>query len=101
MATCIPVKESVFVGQSLFEIRLDTKRDLTGISIAKIQYIKPDKSVGAWDATIEGTELVYQVQTNDIDQVGPWDFRAYIEDVTGRKGYGVYFRKEVLCNPNT
>ncbi len=99
-SACVPIKDEIFVGQSLFNIRLDTKRDLTGISVAKIQYIKPDKSVGEWDAEIEGTEVVYEVQVDDIDQHGPWDFRSYVRDANDRVGYGSYVRKEVLCNPN-
>lgn len=98
-AVCIPNKEEIFVGQSFFNIRLDTNRDTTGVIDQKIQYMKPDNTLGEWQGTLDGTEVVYEVQPGDIDMEGDWWIRAYI--LSGlREGYGSYVKMFVKCNPN-
>jgi len=77
----------VFKQQGLLTIKLDTGYDLSLATVHKIFYQKPDKTTGEWTATVNGTELVYEVQNTDIDQKGTWKFQSYIE-AGGRKGYG-------------
>jgi len=77
----------VFKGQSLLEIRLDTKYSLSGASNFKILYVKPDGTKGEWTGNVSGTEIVYQVAANDIDMPGNWQVQAYFEK-DGRKAYG-------------
>jgi hypothetical protein len=50
------MNEEYFINQ-IIEIRLDTEIDLTGATLPKILYIKPNNVTGQWTATIQGTEL--------------------------------------------
>jgi hypothetical protein len=71
------------------EIRLDTEIDLKDFDSAKILYEKPSGATGEWAANIDGTEVVYIVKPNDIDEVGLWTLQAQIQAfdsvITGRK----------------
>ncbi len=78
---------NVFNKQSLLIYKLDTGLDLTAASVKKILYKKPDGSKGGWDASVEGTKLVYNFNDTDINVSGEWEFQAYVE-IGGKKGYG-------------
>jgi hypothetical protein len=90
--------DQYFVNQAAFIIRLDTKRDLTGVSVQQIKYRKPISGTkGYWEATINGTVLEYDVQTGDIDETGTWQLETYIE-IDGRPGFGGIVHKEFECH---
>lgn len=79
---------SKFKTQSLITIIAETGyAGLASATVKRILYKKPNGDTGYWIATNSGTTLVYSVQNGDIDQVGEWQFQAYIE-VTSLKGYG-------------
>jgi hypothetical protein len=92
---------SVFVGQSLLQITANTGYEhLDDASITQILYEKPDGTTGAWNATVSGNSLVYDVQSGDIDQRGRWTFQAYWFISANDKGYGKkkrrYFEKPII-----
>jgi hypothetical protein len=101
MSTC-SLTENIYVGQSYFDIRLDTKMDLTGASDFKILYFKKDGTEGAWNAQRDGTEVVYEVQPGDIDQAGPMVLQAYaVKDGRAIKGAEVHIHiDQGIKNPS-
>lgn len=79
---------AVFKNQSLLIIKIQTNYTLTGATVRRILYKKPDNTTGFWEATLEGTTILTRQLTNgDIDQSGAWTFQAYAE-VGGLKTYG-------------
>lgn len=80
----------VFVGQSLLQLKLDTKVDLAaqGVSTAVVVYKKPDGTRGEWAATFSGVFVTRDVQVGDIDQAGSWTFQAKVTTTGGRVGLG-------------
>lgn len=77
---------SIYKGQSLVKITLETGQDLTGAT-CKILYKKPDGTKGNWTGTVNGTAIEYLVQSGNIDQDGPWTLQSEIT-IAGRTGYG-------------
>jgi hypothetical protein len=78
----------VFEGQSLLQIKLDTGISLTGTTVKKILFKKPNGEHGEWVVnTTEGTKLVYDVSDTDIEIAGNWQLQSYVE-IAGKKGYG-------------
>lgn len=80
----------VFKKQTLLTIKLDTNdSDLASATVKKILYKKPDgKTKGEWDAYIDGTNLCYDLTSaGEIDQVGTWEFQAYVVK-GGLEGFG-------------
>lgn len=78
----------VFKKQSLLTIKLETNySDLAAASTTKILYKKPDETKGEWSASVAGTKLVYNLTNGEIDQIGTWEFQAYIV-VGGLEGFG-------------
>lgn len=79
---------SLFKTQSLFSIIAETNYPSLGsATITRILYEKPNREKGYWDATVSGTQLIYNVADGDIDQSGKWQLQAYIE-VGGLDGFG-------------
>lgn len=86
---------SIFRTQSLFSVVAKTYYDdLASAEVTRILYKKPGGTEGYWEATVSGTDLVYNVQNGDIDVVGQWTFQAYIE-VGGLKGFGSEFTQQI------
>lgn len=78
----------LFKGQSLVTMTVETGfSDLASAEVKQILYKKPSGTTGAWEAVASGTKLVYDVETNVIDESGTWQLQTYIE-VNGKKGYG-------------
>lgn len=78
----------LFKEQSLLELSAPTGLDdLNMASVTEIHYRKPSGAKGAWTATIDGTNLIYDLQNGDIDEPGKWIFQAYVVN-GGLKGYG-------------
>lgn len=91
---------SVFVNQTLLQITANTGYDdLVSASVTQILYEKPNGDTGAFNATVSGTSLIYQIEDGDIDQKGRWTFQAFWT-VGGLDGYGkkkrIYFEKPIL-----
>jgi len=91
---------SVFKNQSLLTITAKTNYpDLASAEVKRILYTKPGGAKGYWEAEASGTNLVYHVQSGDINIAGWWELEAYIE-VGGLKGPGdvakVEFKKTLL-----
>ena len=86
---------SLFQNEALLTIILETENEnLAAAETKKILYKKIGGTEGAWDATVSGTKLIYQLQPGDIDIVGQWSFQAYIE-VGGLPHYGTLATKTV------
>lgn len=90
---------AIFREQSLFVLKLDTAINVTAATEKKILYKKPDGTKGAWAATsIEAnTILCYQLNANDIDQVGNWEFQSFVI-IGGKDGYGLIVTEYVNEN---
>lgn len=78
---------SYYVGDSYTQISLDTGISLTGATVTRILYKKPNGIKGFWTATVSGTSLQYQLQNGDIDQDGIWEIQAYVV-IAGKSAYG-------------
>lgn len=78
---------SYYVGDSYTQISLDTGISLTGASVTRVLYKKPNGIKGFWPATVSGTSLQYQLQNGDIDQDGIWEIQAYVV-IAGKSAYG-------------
>jgi len=71
------------------KITLDTgDTDITGASVLKIKYKRPDGETGEWTALAEGTDKIYYItEANDLSKIGVWELQAYVEIGTF-KGHG-------------
>lgn len=80
---------SLFRTETLKPIILETEyEDLASAEVTRILYQKPGSAtVGYWQASVSGYDLIYQPEEGDLDIVGQWTFQAYIE-VAGKPGYG-------------
>jgi hypothetical protein len=78
---------SVYNGQGLLKISLETGQDLTDATSPKVLFEKPDRTKGEWTGTVSGTKIEYAVQANDIDQKGIWRFQVKYT-ISGRDAYG-------------
>jgi hypothetical protein len=78
---------SFFAKQRKLNIVLDTKIDLTGSSNPKILYVDPSGVKGSWAATVSGTTVTYDVQTNDKIIPGGYSMQSYVE-FAGKPIYG-------------
>ncbi len=71
----------VYVNQTKLKIELLVSADITNTTCT-IKFIKPDKTEGYFDATIDDatTGLIsYTISdATDIDQAGRWTFWAYV-----------------------
>lgn len=71
--------ESIYLGSYGVELVLDTNVDLGAAANTKIYYRRPDDEEGFWAAEVSGQNLVYTLQSEDIDQIGIWRLQAYAE----------------------
>lgn len=89
---------SYYVGDSYTQISLDTGISLTGATVTRILYKKPNGIKGYWNATVSGTALQYQLLAGDIDQDGIWEIQAYVV-IAGKTAYGdkseIHFQKSL------
>jgi hypothetical protein len=77
-----------FVGD-IVRITIETGVTLTGLTIG-IKFVRPDGTVGYWDATIDGTDnskMYYDTDLNDLDIPGYWRLQAFIESA-GVRSHG-------------
>lgn len=91
----------LFKSQGLLRITMETGYDsLDNADVTRILYEKPQsKTKGYFEAQVSGTTLIYNLQNGDIDEVGNWEFQAYIE-IAGAYTFGGivkhHFRKPLL-----
>lgn len=78
-------------------IKVDVGSDVTGATVHKIKFIKPDGTTDEWDATVSTQYLQYTTVDGDLDQIGEWVVQALITTVSGT-WHGEITRFEVL-NP--
>lgn len=85
-----------FIDTDILRIVVRTKYPLTGSTVTRINYVKPDTTTGFFPGTIEDERtLTYQLQAGDIDIAGDWKFQAYIEKA-GKIGRGKIRTKTFL-----
>lgn len=90
----------LFKTQSLLTLDAPTGfDDLVSATTTQILYRKPSGATGAWTATVDGRDLTYNIHNGDIDEVGSWQFQAYIV-VGGLKGFGS-LKSKFFKNPLT
>jgi hypothetical protein len=92
---------SVFTSQTYLRIRLTTGVDITGSTVRRIVYVKPDGTTGYVTAAVENlvTGIIYYdvPQGNTlIDQSGNWKFWAYIQFADGRIARGETWKEKIL-----
>ena len=85
----------IFETQTLFDLILDTNVDVSTATTTDIKYTKPDGTTGTWTgAAYETTKIKYEVQTDDLDDVGIWKFQTIVT-IGGRTGYGEIVQVQV------
>lgn len=90
----------LFVNQSLLSLSAPTGYDdLASADETKILYRKPSGITGSWNATVNGTDLTYNLVDGDIDERGMWQFQSYVL-VGTLKGFG-NLRSKFFKNPLT
>ena len=82
----------VFEGDIGTKITLDVGIDVSGATVKKMKYVKPDGTSGEWTAgqieIINTTKFRFTtVATTDLDVTGKWQVNTYAE-VAGWKGHG-------------
>lgn len=86
---------SIFQGQGYLDIILDTGIDLSGASIVKVLFKKPDGTLGEWTGEVyEDTKVKYEFADEDLDMEGSWRFEAYAL-IDNRSAYGDIIIKQV------
>lgn len=77
----------IYVGQTDLTIKLETKKNLTGITNVKILYKNPNGLEGEFTATVvdaaKGIIQYAVTSVNDIGIVGRWFFWAKIVNLQG------------------
>jgi len=69
------------------QLRLNTGVDISGASVARVDYRKPSGATGSFTGAATGTYYVaYTLQSGDIDEDGEWEFQAYVENTYKLRG---------------
>lgn len=68
----------VYINQP-FTISLDTKTDLSSATTIQIRYVKPGSDPVFKDASASGSTVSAQLTADEVDTVGTWEFRAWVE----------------------
>ena len=65
------------------EIVLDVGTDISGATIRKIKFKRPNGTIGVWNATAKSsTSIAYVTKEGDLNNAGIWTLQAYIEKAT-------------------
>ena len=78
---------AIFKNQTLLTIQLNTGIDVSASTTTKVLYQKPNNTSGEWTATVSGTNVVYDVQSSDLDVAGTWKVQPLVT-IGGKVGYG-------------
>jgi hypothetical protein len=73
--------QKVYVNDIGTEIILDTGVDISGAIVLKVEFRRPDGSVGSWVAAEDSvnTRLKYVTLAGDLKQAGVWKLQGYVE----------------------
>jgi hypothetical protein len=87
------------VGDIGTKIRFNVQEDISGASVLKLKYRKPNSSAGEWEASVyNSTYAEYTTgSATDFDIGGVWSIQVYVE-MPGWKGHSEI--KEFLVAPN-
>ena len=86
----------LFNGQD-YKLTLDTGIVLTGATVTRIQYKKPDGTKGFWTATVLGTTIFYDITAIQNNAAGVWAFQSYVE-IGGKIFIGEKIYQTILNN---
>lgn len=87
---------SIFKGQTLLTITLNTGQDISAGSTFEIHYIKPSQARGAWTASLSGLNSIqYSIQSGDIDESGAWKIQSHVV-ISGNEVKGEIVNMRVL-----
>jgi hypothetical protein len=88
------------VGDIGTTIELDCVVDVSGASVMRIRYKKPDGVLGYWTAIAGGTATKVKYVTSaagDVAAAGEWVLQTYVEKGAWKRS-GDFFRMEVGAN---
>lgn len=91
----------IYIGDTP-EIELDAIEDISGATVKKIKYVKPNGTKGEYESgvtIVDNTKLNYQTNDTDIDIAGNWVYQIYVELVDW-KGHGEEFH-HLVHTPET
>ena len=83
---------NVFKGDTV-SIVLLTETSLAAASVLWIKFMRPNRTVGHWAASVDGsddTRMVYQTAIGDLSLAGWWKLQAYVEFVDGTRYHGEF-----------
>lgn len=79
---------NVFKGQTLLTVTLETGYDISGATVLRILYKKPNGNSGYWTGTLSGTtKMAYVILAGNIDIAGVWNLQAFAT-IGGKDVYG-------------
>lgn len=85
----------LFQNQTLASVILDTEYDISGATVLKIKYKKPNGVSGEWTGTLNGQKIVYDVVSeNDLNVSGRWELQAFAT-IGGKNIYGESTQMEI------
>ncbi|TVM01916.1 MAG: hypothetical protein CV087_10225 [Candidatus Brocadia sp. WS118] len=94
----IPYYDDPLIVGDTFLMKLDPETSLSGATSPKVNYKKPDGTIGSWTGTISNDQIQYQLENGDIDIPGDWTFWPTWVDSNSRNKKGramkVAFRME-------
>ena len=77
---------STFIKQGL-TLKLNTGVSLGSASLTEIDYLSPDGQRGHWTASVDTTNVVYNIGNNEITTPGYWEFQSHVV-LSGLHYYG-------------
>lgn len=84
---------NLFIHGAITPLTVQVAFNLSGATTTQILYRKPNGDEGAWDATVSGTDLVYNVTNTDIDISGNWRFQAFVI-INNKRYYGAIAKQQ-------
>ncbi len=86
----------IFKGQS-YRLELNSGIDLSGATLLKLLYVKPDAVEGFWPGTLDSdnTSIFYDVTPTNNDMSGVWKYQLYVE-VGGKTYYGSIVQNKII-----
>ncbi|TVM02601.1 MAG: hypothetical protein CV087_09375 [Candidatus Brocadia sp. WS118] len=94
----IPYYDDPLIVGDTFLMKLDPETSLSGATSPKVNYKKPDGTIGSWTGTINNEQIQYQLENGDINTPGDWTFWPTWIDSNSRNKKGramkVAFRME-------
>lgn len=65
------------------EIELNVATDISGATVRKIKFKRPNGTYGVWDASAKSpTSIAYVTKKGDLNNAGIWTLQAYVEKAT-------------------